>query len=115
MLTYRSIHEKVQSHYGPASLHGCRHCGVEAAEEWAYNGKDPNEKTEIYRGKNVVFGTSIKFYIPLCKSCHHKFDNTVRFLENKRAEGLHMRWHVKRNISNNDCSLCVPRTQAEGG
>jgi len=53
-----------------ASTRKCLHCG-EQASEWAYDHQDPDERISA-RG---AFSDKKEHYIPLCVSCHRKFDS----------------------------------------
>lgn len=72
--TYRAVHKQVQRHRGPASAHPCPRCG-EQAQHWAYDHTDPNPLTTTLKGgTDVEYSTDLTRYLPMCHSCHAKFD-----------------------------------------
>jgi len=77
-VSYAGAHARVYAARGPASAHACLHCG-KAAQEWAYDHTDPDGKTEV-RARDgrapspVPYSTDPAHYIPLCRTCHLKFD-----------------------------------------
>lgn len=76
-VSYRNAHRRVYRARGAASAHPCRYCGAQA-KQWAYDHMDPNEKI----GKNAKhvspYSTDPARYIPLCVSCHRRFDLAMR-------------------------------------
>jgi len=48
----------------------CASCGA-AADHWAYDHTDPNERRDD-RGR--PYSTDLDRYRPLCKTCHRRFD-----------------------------------------
>jgi hypothetical protein len=58
----------------------CVHCGSQA-KQWAYDHEDVNERTStmIVRGQPVElrYSADAAHYIPLCVSCHVRFDQAV--------------------------------------
>jgi NAD-dependent SIR2 family protein deacetylase len=70
---YSTAHIHVRQERGSASEYKCRHCGRQA-QDWAYNHRDPNEAKESAYGP---FSRDIKYYMPLCCSCHQIFDRAV--------------------------------------
>lgn len=53
----------------PAANYSCAHC-PDAAQSWAYDHNDPDEK-ESDRGP---YSVKREHYLPLCYSCHTRFD-----------------------------------------
>jgi NAD-dependent SIR2 family protein deacetylase len=70
---YRAAHKRVRTLHGAASLHRCRHCDG-SASDWAYDHSDPDQVEE---GPGRTYSLKPEHYIPLCKSCHGKFDKWV--------------------------------------
>ena len=66
-------HMRVKRARGAASSHTCVHC-PKLAEDWAYDHTDPDEKFATKGGYTMPYSTRIDCYIPLCKSCHKRFD-----------------------------------------
>jgi hypothetical protein len=61
---------------GAAADYLCEHCGV-AAAQWAYDHKDSDERTgDVGGGRFYAYSVKIEHYIPLCLSCHWRFDRT---------------------------------------
>lgn len=71
---YEGIHFRVHQERGPARDYFCQHCG-QLAEDWAYDHCDRREKCDEVRG--LTYSTDLKRYIPLCKSCHQRFDRAL--------------------------------------
>lgn len=67
-ISYTGVHLRMRR-TDPASNHACAHCGG-AASQWAYTHDDPNEK----RGEEGPYSVDPSHYIPLCASCHIRFD-----------------------------------------
>ena len=77
IVTYSGAHHRVRSAKGPASAQWCDHCDNRASE-WAYDHEDPDERTQTvsFKGRAVTAAYSLdpKHYLPLCHSCHTRFD-----------------------------------------
>lgn len=71
--SYHAVHARVKAKRGPASLHLCQHCAQQAAN-WAYDHQDPNEKQCLRRGHETPYSVDPSHYMPLCSSCHKRFD-----------------------------------------
>lgn len=71
---YGAAHDRVRALHGSASGHACRHCAGQAAH-WAYDHTDPDEKHDPEEG---VYSPDPIRYMPLCASCHKRFDNAHR-------------------------------------
>lgn len=71
---YAAAHDRVKAIHGSASTHSCRHCTGPAAH-WAYDHTDPSEKHDPDEG---TYSTDPARYMPLCASCHRRFDNAHR-------------------------------------
>lgn len=67
---YWSAHGRARTAKGPAKEHRCVACGEQAAE-WAYDHADPNARIERLQ----VFSPDPEHYLPLCVSCHRRFDD----------------------------------------
>ena len=72
-MTWAAIHNRVRKAFGPAKKYDCVDCGRRAAH-WSYNHQDPNERTDVVRGRKAPVGTSIEFYEPRCVPCHKRLD-----------------------------------------
>lgn len=72
---YKNVHRRLFANRGRAKEYRCQHCSGPASE-WAYDHNDPNELYEDWMGRGHLapFSTSLDHYIPLCSSCHKKFD-----------------------------------------
>lgn len=68
-VTYSAVHERLRRRQ--PSQYVCRHCG-NTAQQWAYDHEDPNEKRDTLTG--LVYSTDGEHYMPLCASCHKRFD-----------------------------------------
>lgn len=73
---YASAHDRVHAAKGSARDYDCVACG-DAAEQWAYDNADPNERLE----GGLAFSASPDHYQPMCQSCHKRFDATRRRVE----------------------------------
>lgn len=68
---YGGAHDRVKRALGSASNYLCEHCGGRA-DDWAYDHADPNERVSP---KRLVYSTAgARHYLPLCGSCHRRFD-----------------------------------------
>lgn len=73
--SYVGIHLKVARERGPASEQRCEHC-EETADDWAYDHSDPEE---LYRPEyGSPYSLDTARYLPLCRTCHIKFDDSSR-------------------------------------
>lgn len=70
---YMQAHKRIKEALGKARLQSCRQCKGRAAE-WAYDGTDANERTEMVRGSLLRFSLQPEHYIPMCVKCHRQFD-----------------------------------------
>ena len=72
---YYAAHKKVRATKGQPSDHQCAGCVVKRGAQWAYDHRDPNAEV----GSNgLEYSIIVDHYIPLCISCHKKFDALVR-------------------------------------
>lgn len=72
--SYRLAHARLKSARGVASTHHCADCG-QKAQDWAYLGGAPDERTEIgRRGKPQPYSENFDYYAPLCRMCHRRRD-----------------------------------------
>lgn len=71
---YRTAHRRIQTTRGKAADYPCAHC-PEAAREWAYDFTDPDPR----RLGRMQFSLDTDRYMPLCRSCHLKWDLRRRF------------------------------------
>ncbi len=72
---YAQAHRNIRKSLGPASGYRCwLRCGA-AAEEWAYDHTDPNERRDVDGlSAGIPYSMDPTRYVALCKSCHVKFD-----------------------------------------
>lgn len=76
-VTYRAAHSRISRLWGEASNYPCIEC-CSPANEWAYDGTDPEENQEDIRGQwPVVFSPWPEFYMPLCFPCHRLRDRSA--------------------------------------
>lgn len=68
---YNPAHRSLQHIRGKARNYSCVDCG-EQAEEWSYNGGDPDEITD---GDGRRFTRNVAAYSPRCVRCHRFFDD----------------------------------------
>lgn len=66
---YIGLHARIRSQRGLADLLICQHCGGRAAQ-WAYDHTCTDERASEYGPYSI----DIMRYIPLCCSCHKRFD-----------------------------------------
>lgn len=71
---YMGAHNRVRRLRGNAKSHTCQHCGG-TAHDWAYDHRDPNQAHEAVNGYDMPYSSDPAHYMPLCKSCHVKFDS----------------------------------------
>lgn len=74
--SYSAVHYRLNRSLGPASDHRCRHCGARAAH-WAYDKTDPNESVD---SRGCTYSHEPARYMPLCISCHWRFDGAAKRL-----------------------------------
>lgn len=73
---YLGAHHRVRRQRGSAGLLPCQHCGG-AAKDWAYDHSDPAPHHEVIRGVRLAYSLDLNRYIPLCRPCHSKFDESA--------------------------------------
>lgn len=86
---YDGVHKRVRSLRGPASDYSCTQCSAPATT-WAYDHEDPNPQiVEDYKGTpNVPYSLKPEHYMPLCGSCHKRYDLlTLRLGLRSRCHG----------------------------
>ena len=66
---YFGVHGRLASQRGRADARTCEHCGKRAAQ-WAYDHSCLNERAS----ESGPFSIDLERYIPLCVSCHKRFD-----------------------------------------
>lgn len=69
--SYEAIHRRVNRRLGPARQTTCVGCCVKRATEWAYDHRDPSE---IVNDKGLRYSQDVRHYVPLCRTCHRRFD-----------------------------------------
>jgi hypothetical protein len=67
---YLGVHHRLRKVRGYAGEHPCQHC-EDRADQWAYDHTDRDERQDPRRGP---YSLDLTRYIPLCISCHKKFD-----------------------------------------
>jgi hypothetical protein len=72
---YQAAHRRVRKLWGRASQYPCVMCDHQA-EQWAYDWADPSSRE--------YYSDWPEFYMPLCRSCHVKFDQTGCYAVIKR-------------------------------
>lgn len=79
-VTYQTAHQRVYRWRGAARIHACEHCGS-GARDWAYTHDGEHELITMVAGwstkvkeKEIAYSPDPRDYIPLCRSCHVKFD-----------------------------------------
>lgn len=73
-VVYRSAHTRINKLWGSAKLYHCVKCGL-SAQEWAYDGTDPEQLTHMYKGRYpMYYSPDPEFYMPLCIPCHRARD-----------------------------------------
>jgi hypothetical protein len=73
-VTYGAVHQRLLSEHGRAAGHDCADCGS-PAEEWSYDGTDPDELTgEASKGITVQYSTDLSKYQARCRGCHRRLD-----------------------------------------
>ncbi len=82
--TYGGAHYRLRVERGPAAAQRCVDCGAQA-EEWSYDGLDPDELTEV-RGSHLVrYSLDLERYEPRCVRCHRAFDGEATRTRNRSA------------------------------
>lgn len=72
-IEYTGAHYRLVARRGRASEHPCAHCG-KPADEWAYDGEDPDERRNTRGRDDAPFSLDPDHYMPLCMLCHRRFD-----------------------------------------
>ncbi|NXY93390.1 hypothetical protein HYE82_02980 [Streptomyces sp. BR123] len=82
---YAQAHRNIRKALGPASGYRCwLRCGA-AADEWAYDHTDPNERRDVDGlSAGIPYSMDPTRYVALCKSCHVKFDKWSTSVLRKR-------------------------------
>lgn len=70
---YGQMHHVVAAERGRASQHKCVDCNSHA-DEWSYDGGDPDEIWCRVREHVLAVGTRVEFYSPRCRPCHRRYD-----------------------------------------
>lgn len=69
--SYYRVHERLARKRGPARDAGpCASCGGEA-QEWSYDGTDPDPR---YHPRGWAYSADLSRYHPRCARCHRKKD-----------------------------------------
>lgn len=107
-LTYFGAHGRPKTMWGSASKYQCWNCGKDA-QDWAYDGTDPSEKSGSANGVPVIYSVWPEFYMPMCKPCHSKMDGAARSARRTHCQRGH-EW-VEENIykppnKGPECRVC---------
>lgn len=71
---YRTVHARLDREQGSATSHRCAVCN-DAAEQWAYDHNDPDERIGVVSGGAAVpYSVKPEHYRPLCHACHRRVD-----------------------------------------
>lgn len=90
------MHHRLRAIWGPAANHPCvEDCGW-MAQDWAYDGTDPEAslgRTGTWKG--IWYSLYPEFYMPLCRKCHRTRDRL------RAAAELHeyRRWKSQTGLS----------------
>ena len=76
-VSYSGAHMRVRAERGPASKFSCTKCS-KRAQEWAYDHADGAALLETRGVTALSYSADPAHYIPMCKSCHKRFDLEVR-------------------------------------
>lgn len=71
--SYDGMHKRIFYDRGKASQFKCVDCGIRA-QEWSYEGGDPNELVGLVGRSLLAYSTDQAFYAPRCVKCHRKKD-----------------------------------------
>lgn len=74
--SYAGIHKRLFYDRGKAAQFACVTCGS-PAHEWSYDGGDPAELTENYRGTPITYSLDQERYSPRCRPCHRRMDDSL--------------------------------------
>lgn len=99
-LTYSGIHYRLKSERGPAKDYACVQCGGRAAD-WAYDNIDASALIDPDRGVSYSLNTS--HYLPMCRTCHRRFDNAVA---GRAACGTDAGYYRHRRQDTEPCAGC---------
>lgn len=72
---YNTIHVRLRRRRGPARQSRCAGCSVKRADQWAYDHRDPDE---LVNDAGLAYSADLERYIPLCVTCHRRFDEITR-------------------------------------
>ena len=73
--SYNAIHTRIRQDRGHARGYACVRC-ASRARDWAYDHSDPNELVDPHLG--FAYSLDQARYVPMCKSCHSKFDRKMQ-------------------------------------
>ena len=71
-MSYQTAHATVKRERGSASAYPCQNCG-NPANDWAYT-NDAGDLEQIDPRSGCRYADGVEFYVPLCRSCHKRFD-----------------------------------------
>ena len=71
-MSYGTAHAAVKRERGSASAYPCQNCG-RPANDWAYT-NDAGDLEQIDPRSGFRYADGVEFYVPLCRSCHKRFD-----------------------------------------
>lgn len=72
-IEYTALHNRLGVVRGRPSGYQCSRC-PERAAEWAYDHLDPDERRNQVGRDDGPFSVDLDHYMPLCVSCHRRFD-----------------------------------------
>lgn len=78
--SYKTAHLRVRQERGPARNYLCSFGCESAAQEWAYDGSDPNQRYEQMRSDRPLmayYSLDPSFYMPVCIRCHRRHDSAA--------------------------------------
>jgi len=73
---YDGVHQRLANSRGRASTYHCEHCHAPAAH-WAWN-QQITTATRTEERRNLRYSVNPDDYIPLCVTCHARFDQKGR-------------------------------------
>lgn len=82
-LSYIGAHHRVWRLRGLASNYECEHCGRKA-DHWAYDHSDPDAL--VSNDGMYPYSSDPTRYLPLCQSCHVRFDREWRRVHPKAKD-----------------------------
>ena len=95
--THDGWHKRMRRALGPAKQYTCMGCGLRPAHDWAYDwGSHEPRADEAGREAGQPWVPDVKFYIPLCRRCHSRWDRGKREKYGDGLSGAHIALHMIR-------------------